>query len=190
MKKLVSLIILVGLISLIPSPPIGHRVSADREKPPNITQESTLTTKTTNVEAVQPISTIETVSSTVPTPEPVIDSLTYPTDPISIMDEAGISASDQFYAQYIVDHEGSWCPSRWQGQGSCTGVFDPNYNSLSNPWEGYGLCQSTPGDKMASAGSDYINNPVTQMRWCQTYAISRYGSWSTAYEYWINHRNW
>ena len=54
----------------------------------------------------------------------------------------------------------------------------------------YGVCQSLPGSKMASAGSDWRTNPVTQMKWCQTYAQSRYGSWSNAVAFWNANKWW
>jgi hypothetical protein len=186
MKKLISLALLVGLISLVPSPPIGHHASADRDKPPSIVQK----VKTTHVEALQANPEIQPVVDTTPTQTPVLAIPTYPTEASEIMNAAGIATDDQKYVQYIVEHEGGWCPSRWQGQSVCTGVYDPTYNSLDNTYEGYGLCQSTPGNKMASAGDDYITNPVTQMSWCNTYAISRYGSWSAAYSHWIANGNW
>ena len=44
----------------------------------------------------------------------------------------------------------------------------------------YGIPQSLPGSKMASAGADWRTNPVTQLKWMQTYVISRYGSWANA----------
>lgn len=54
----------------------------------------------------------------------------------------------------------------------------------------YGVCQSLPGSKMASAGSDWQTNPITQMKWCQTYAQSRYGSWSNAVAFWNANKWW
>ncbi len=39
----------------------------------------------------------------------------------------------------------------------------------------YGLPQALPGHKMASAGSDWATNPVTQIRWMREYVNSRYG---------------
>jgi hypothetical protein len=44
----------------------------------------------------------------------------------------------------------------------------------------YGIPQSLPGSKMASAGADWQTNPVTQLRWMQGYVIARYGSWAGA----------
>jgi hypothetical protein len=52
----------------------------------------------------------------------------------------------------------------------------------SNPSSGaYGIPQALPGRKMASAGSDWRNNPVTQIRWGLNYIADRYrtpcGAW-------------
>ena len=99
---------------------------------------------------------------------------------VQIMTAAGIDPSDQGYAAYIIDHEnGSWCPTRWQGQNGCPATYVALYAEGANI--GYGLCQATPGNKMATAGADWKTNPVTQMQWCTSYALSRYGSWQAAY---------
>jgi len=98
---------------------------------------------------------------------------------------AGIAPSDYDYVDYIVSHESGWCPTKAQGEHYCPAVPD-------NPMtpNGYGLCQSTPGYKMASAGSDWQTNPVTQLRWCSGYAQGRYGSWAAAYNHWLSYHNW
>lgn len=54
----------------------------------------------------------------------------------------------------------------------------------------YGVCQALPGSKMASAGDDWQTNPVTQMRWCESYAQARYGSWANAVAFWNTHHYW
>lgn len=54
----------------------------------------------------------------------------------------------------------------------------------------YGVCQALPGSKMASAGSDWQTNPVTQMKWCNSYAKSRYGSWVNAVAFWNKNKWW
>ena len=47
----------------------------------------------------------------------------------------------------------------------------------SNPSSGaYGIPQSLPGDKMASAGADWQTNADTQIRWGLGYIQDRYGS--------------
>lgn len=88
------------------------------------------------------------------------------------MARAGIAPGDYNYADYIISHESGWNPQ------------------ARNPSGAYGLCQAYPGSKMASAGSDWQTNPVTQLRWCNGYAKSRFGSWAAAYNYWVAHRNW
>ncbi len=40
----------------------------------------------------------------------------------------------------------------------------------------YGIPQALPGSKMASAGSDWATNPVTQIKWGLGYIQDRYGS--------------
>ncbi|MGW2254633.1 aggregation-promoting factor C-terminal-like domain-containing protein [Kitasatospora sp. NPDC001660] len=51
----------------------------------------------------------------------------------------------------------------------------------------YGLVQALPGSKMASAGSDWRTNPVTQIKWGLDYMNSRYGSPCAAWTFWQNH---
>lgn len=47
----------------------------------------------------------------------------------------------------------------------------------TNPSSGaYGIPQSLPGRKMASAGGDWQTNPATQIRWGLGYIQARYGS--------------
>jgi uncharacterized protein YabE (DUF348 family) len=107
---------------------------------------------------------------------------------------AGIPASQYQYADYIISHESGWCPTKWQGE---IGYCPPSYQAIHNIngpddgyTHGYGLCQSTPAGKMASAGADWATNPITQLKWCTSYANARYGNWHNAYQYWIVHHNW
>ncbi len=90
-----------------------------------------------------------------------------------IMASAGIASSDYQYVDYIVTKESGW------------------NSTATNAFSGaYGLCQALPGSKMASAGSDWQTNAVTQMKWCDSYAQSRYGSWLDAYNFWIANNWW
>ncbi len=60
----------------------------------------------------------------------------------------------------------------------------------TNPSSGaYGLPQSLPGSKMASAGPDWRDDATTQIKWALTYMDSRYGSPCDAWSFWQNH-NW
>lgn len=90
----------------------------------------------------------------------------------SYMAQAGISSSNYDYVDYIVSYESSW-----------------NYTA-TNPYTGaYGLCQALPGSKMSAFGSDWQTNPVTQLKFCNSYANSRYGSWSGAVTF-IRNNGW
>lgn len=90
------------------------------------------------------------------------------------MAAAGIAESDYGYVDFIVSHESGW------------GHMKSNYSGSG----AYGLCQALPATKMASAGADYMTNPITQLRWCNGYAIGRYGSWAAAYNFWITNHWW
>lgn len=93
-------------------------------------------------------------------------------DKTGIMTAAGISSGDHAYANYIVSRESNWRVTAQNASGA------------------YGLCQSLPGSKMASAGSDWATNPITQLRWCAGYAQARYGGWGGAYNFWLSHHYW
>jgi hypothetical protein len=47
----------------------------------------------------------------------------------------------------------------------------------------YGIPQSLPGEKMASAGADWATNPATQIRWGLGYIRDSYGSPCSAWEH-------
>lgn len=114
---------------------------------------------------------------------------TVPEDKSGLLTAAGISLSDYPYVNHIISRESGWCATKWQGQaGYCPGYYTELHSPSSG--YGYGLCQSTPAAKMASAGADWQNNPVTQLRWCSGYAIGRYGSWQAAYNTWVNQHWW
>ena len=90
------------------------------------------------------------------------------------MAAAGIAESDFGYVDYIVSHESGW------------GVTKGNYAGSG----AYGLGQAYPASKMAAYGSDYLTNPVTQLRWANAYAKGHYGSWANAYAHWTLYHRW
>ncbi|MGP3634609.1 transglycosylase SLT domain-containing protein [Streptomyces sp. 24-1644] len=81
--------------------------------------------------------------------------------------------ADQFQCfSNIVDRESGW-----------------NYKA-TNPSSGaYGIMQALPGSKMSTAGSDWMTNPATQIKWGLSYMNSdRYGSPCAAWSFWqANH---
>ena len=90
------------------------------------------------------------------------------------MAAAGIAESDFGYVNYIVGSESGWSPTKYNYAGSGA----------------YGLCQSLPASKMATMGADYMTNPITQLKWCNSYAVGRYGSWEGAYNFWLSKHWW
>lgn len=114
----------------------------------------------------EPVNTIRLRGTKIVTPA-FSSTETVAGDKAALMEAAGIAQGDFGYVDYIVSKESRWRP----------GVA----NSSSGA---YGLCQALPASKMASAGSDYMTNPITQLRWCSGYATGRYGSWAGAYSAW------
>lgn len=94
-------------------------------------------------------------------------------DKKDIMSAVGISEDDYQYVDYIVSHESSW-----------------DYQATNESSGAYGLCQALPGNKMAESGSDWKINPITQMDWCNNYALDRYGSWQKAEIFWKENHWW
>lgn len=88
------------------------------------------------------------------------------------MEQAGIPKSWYKDLNWIINHESSWNPK------------------ATNPGSGaYGIPQSLPGNKMASAGKDWRTNPITQLKWMYSYVKGRYGNASNAKHFWQTH-NW
>lgn len=112
-------------------------------------------------------------------PQPVKEAVqtvstpTIPTTKTGMMAAAGIQPEDYGAADYIISHESSW---RLYAVEPHTGA--------------YGLCQSLPAVKMASVGSDWRTNPVTQLKWCNSYAETRYGGWWASYNHWVAYHWW
>jgi hypothetical protein len=51
----------------------------------------------------------------------------------------------------------------------------------------YGIPQALPGSKMATAGSDWMTNPATQIKWGLGYIKSTYGDPCSAWAFWQGH---
>ena len=78
----------------------------------------------------------------------------------------GYTEADFSAGVWIINHESGWNPR------------------ATNPSSGaYGLPQSLPGSKMASAGSDWQTNYQTQLKWFVSYC-NRYGGIQGAYQFW------
>jgi hypothetical protein len=94
-----------------------------------------------------------------------------PTDPrdiaMTMLADYGWSSSEFSCLDQLYLHESGWNPA------------------AANPSSGaYGIPQALPGDKMASAGSDWQTNPATQLAWGLSYIQDRYGSPCGAWSFW------
>ncbi len=172
------------LIITIPAP-----VETTPTLPPTTTTVATTTTSA-------PPTTVPRVS--VPKPE-TKQSDPVPNSPeervskeekLALMAAVGIAESDFKYVNHILTEESEWCHTIWQGQEDCPPTYEETDKHSPTRNTGFGLCQSTPGIKMASAGEDWQTNPVTQLEWCNSYALQRYKSWEAAYTFWVENTHW
>lgn len=109
-----------------------------------------------------------------PTTEPATEQPSAPTGTYKDwMTAAGLNAYEQNYATFIIARESSW-----------------DYTARNASSGAYGLCQALPASKMATAGEDYMTNPITQLKWCSSYAKERYNGWYHAYNFWLTNRWW
>ncbi len=84
--------------------------------------------------------------------------------------DAGIARSDWTYVDYIVQRESGWNPNAMNpSSGTC------------------GLVQIAP---VHGAAYTTCKDPVANLRWANSYAKNRYGSWAQAYNFWINNHWW
>jgi hypothetical protein len=93
---------------------------------------------------------------------------------------SGNAARNQQTGKMIAARYG-WSPKQDQGQWNALVDLwnrESGWNELAeNPSSGaYGIPQSLPASKMATAGPDYLTNPATQIRWGLGYIKARYGS--------------
>lgn len=144
-----------------------------------------------------------TTASPTPTPEPVVEETQEPTteapDPVpshdGTRDEMQAASRDDYrgaitsstaaraYAASQVSAEQFAClEPMWDRESG----WDP---TAANPSGAYGIPQSQPGSKMASAGDDWRYNAVTQINWGLSYIRSTYGSPCSAWAFWQSH-NW
>lgn len=111
-----------------------------------------------------------------PKPKPVVverPPVEVPKSKEALLAAAGIPQSDWAAVDYIVHKESTW-----------------RHDAVNASSGATGLCQALPASKMASAGGDYMTNPVTQLKWCHSYAQSRYSGWWGAHAFWLANAWW
>lgn len=86
-------------------------------------------------------------------------------------------AYNRRFAQQFMSKKYDWCGSQFNCLVSLwnreSGWRVTAHNRSSGA---HGIPQALPGNKMASAGSDWYNNPQTQIKWGLKYIKSRYGT--------------
>ena len=87
-----------------------------------------------------------------------------------LMKKAGIKESEMDAANYIINRESTW-----------------NVHAVNGQY--YGLFQTTP-ERLKKYGSDWKDNPVTQLKAMNAYAKERYGSMNAAQKWWVSHGWW
>lgn len=111
-----------------------------------------------------------------PPPEPVRASFNIPDSPAPI-------GEAQAYAASLVSADQFGClVELWNRESGWR-------TNAANPSGAYGIPQALPGEKMASAGEDWMTSYVTQINWGMGYINGRYGSPCGAWEFFLNN-NW
>lgn len=155
MKQIIIAIVSIILVSM-PLPLAKEHPLPTRVNNINITTKKTVPVKETV--------TVPVVAPVVVQPTPVVTPKPAPAQ-LGNCDEwivsAGITEVDS--ARELIRRESGCNP------------FAMNASSGA-----YGIPQSLPASKMASAGADYMENPVTQLKWMKSYTLARYGSFAAA----------
>jgi hypothetical protein len=90
-------------------------------------------------------------------------------DKFDWMRAAGIPQADWNYVDFIIGHESGWNPN----------AVNPSSGAC-------GLGQQLPCGKWPHQWDD----PVGALIDAHAYAMSRYGSWAAAYQFWVGHGHW
>lgn len=119
-----------------------------------------------NVPSVpKPTVTVAAVQTETPAPAPVVEQAS--PAPVAVVAQVTPGCGDNQYANYIYMHE-SGCNTSAVNYLGCRGIG-----------------QACPGSKLP-CGADYTCQNV----YFTNYAIARYGSWYSAYVYWLNNHWW
>lgn len=145
-----------------------HKVDAYLSPQQKVSHITTQPTVKEAVKVVAPAPPAPPQQAETPPPQPVV------APPVlqgkdAWLAASNISASNYGYVDYIVSHESGWNPD----------ATEPNSGA-------HGLPQALPYTKTGCGWSD----AVCQLNWANAYALARYGSWASAYSYWVANHNW
>ncbi|WP_066287058.1 hypothetical protein [Arthrobacter sp. B6] len=107
-----------------------------------------------------------------PAPEPAPAPAPEPAPVVAVNDPAGAQA---YAASQLANY--GWSPDQMQCLQTLWTKESDWTTTATNPSSGaYGIVQSLPAEKMASAGADYLTNYRTQINWGLDYIQERYQS--------------
>lgn len=107
-----------------------------------------------------------------PAPEPAPAPAPEPAPVVAVNDPAGAQA---YAAGQLASY--GWAPDQMQCLQTLWTKESDWTTTATNPSSGaYGIVQSLPAEKMASAGADYLTNYRTQINWGLNYIQERYQS--------------
>jgi hypothetical protein len=100
---------------------------------------------------------------------------------VSAVGGATSSGANQTIGQQLAAQHG-WTGGQW----NCLNMLWTRESGWQMVWNtagsgAYGIPQSLPASKMASAGADYMTNPATEIKWGLGYIQSTYGDPCTAW---------
>ncbi|MBY8342020.1 phage tail tape measure protein [Streptomyces spinosirectus] len=98
----------------------------------------------------------------------------------------GGSSANQKIGQVLAAARG-WSGPQWAAlRNLWNGESGWNERALNKSSGAYGIPQSLPASKMASAGSNWRTSAATQIKWGLSYIASRYGNPLNAYSAWLS----
>lgn len=101
---------------------------------------------------------------------------------VSVDIQLGTPQANKLYTRWYIEKREGWDWKQFQCLNKLwTHESAWMHDSLNESSGAYGIPQSLPADKMASAGDDWKTNPATQIKWGVTYIKSRYTTPCGAY---------
>ncbi|MFJ8153972.1 phage tail tape measure protein [Streptomyces sp. NPDC094468] len=105
---------------------------------------------------------------------------------LGLGDSGSGSSANQQIGQVLAAARG-WSGPQWAAlKNLWNGESGWNERALNKASGAYGIPQSLPASKMASAGSDWKTNAATQIKWGLGYIAGRYGTPLNAYSAWLS----
>lgn len=109
---------------------------------------------------------------------------------VTVRIQLGTPTHNKIYAKFFIKQKYGWGKKEYRCLVNLWNRESGWSHEVENKTSGaYGIPQSLPGDKMASAGKDWKTNPATQIKWGAKYIKTRYGTPCDAYAF-FKTKNW